>query len=351
MSITRNTDCERFEYTGDVQEYTVPINGLYKLEVFGASGGKVHVINQNVKNVGGMGGYSVGYIFLSAGQTLNICVGGEGGAIGNAFDGSKVYADGGYNGGGQSGLIGQPLCTGGGGATHIVLGPVREPSPGDAKLGIKRGALSNYENYKSEVLIVAGGGGGGVATSGYGGNDYYDTGYSYPVNLIGGSGGGLTGGDGSMEYDLRDDPVGYGPGHGGTQTGLGAPSSVNEAGGRFGRSVLTDPSNIDFSAEHVMGWLTPFYAGGGGGGWYGGNTGGQEGAGGGGSGYIGGTPAITYRGVTYEPSTVNGYNNGNGAAVITLMQKSAPSLYLGDKEISAIYFGTRDITDIKVPAP
>ena len=349
MAITQNLDSQRFEYTGDVQEFIVPAKGLYKLEVFGAAGGNLYHGIQAQRMIGGLGGYSVGYIYLENGQTLNICVGGHGGDCGNLFPETmqRNYALGGYNGGGVSGLFGgEVFGTGGGGATHIVLGPIREASsPNDIALGIKKGVLSNYENYKSEVLIVAGGGGGGVATYGHERDTSEEDGVGarYPVDLIGGSGGGLIGGDGSTVYD-EINLVGYGPGHGGTQNGPGQASSVNERTAKFGRSLFRDPSLAGDPIE----WSTPPYAGGGGAGWYGGNTGGQEGAGGGGSGYIGGVPTIEYKGQTYTPSTVSGYNLGNGAAVITLIQKSAPSVYLGSREISAIYYGTRDITDIKI---
>ena len=56
---------------------------------------------------------------------------------------------------------------------------------------------------------------------------------------------------------------------------------------------------------------------------------------------------LVYQSRTYTPSTVNGIINGNGAALITLTQNPAPAVYLGNKQISAVYFGVHDITDIK----
>ena len=50
-----------FNYTGDVQSFVVPQSGLYKLECWGASGGR----NESYSgNGGGNGGYSTGSIIL-----------------------------------------------------------------------------------------------------------------------------------------------------------------------------------------------------------------------------------------------------------------------------------------------
>ena len=61
-----------FNYTGGIQTYTVPVTGVYKLEAYGAQGGCYN------SSGGGLGGYSVGYKTLNAGQILYICVGGQG---------------------------------------------------------------------------------------------------------------------------------------------------------------------------------------------------------------------------------------------------------------------------------
>lgn len=64
---------EEFEYTGSVQEWIVPVTGRYLLQAWGASGG-----NNLAENTGGRGGYSTGYINLTAGEVLHIYVGGRG---------------------------------------------------------------------------------------------------------------------------------------------------------------------------------------------------------------------------------------------------------------------------------
>lgn len=317
MAITHNLDSLRFEYTGGVQEYVIPVKGLYKLEVFGASGGVSK--SQTGSPIGGSGGYSVGYKYFTEDSKIYIVIGGKGETCPEPFehsdgDGGFAYDDqeitGGYNGGGgatsyKNDGINNNRWThqggSGGGATHIAT--------------TNRGELENYENFKSEILIVAGGGGGGWIQ--LENNSGWIT--------QGGSGGGLDGGiPGLQMYDYGD---------------------IDED---------QEPPTWSFEEEKWQSTQTKGYKfgkaqsaySGGGGGWYGGYCKRQGCFGG--SGYIGGVPTVVYKGKTYEPSTVNGYNSGNGAAVITLMQRSGPALYLGTKEISAVYYGARDITDIKI---
>jgi hypothetical protein len=256
-----------FTYTGAVQSFTVPANGLYKLETWGAEGGYN----------GGKGGYSIGYKALTKGQTIYVVVGGAGSYTnGGAVDARNLYyCSGGYNGGG--GGASAAIASGaGGGATHMAT---------------VTGTLSTIgkAEFDSKGLIVAGGGGGGGSK--WQGDPVY-----------GGSGGGTSGGNGTN---------GYGPGSSGT-------GGTQSSGAGFG---------IGGSA-YVQGQEGSWFrqgAGGGGGGYYGGGGGrstgyGSEGSnysGGGGSGYIGGVPETTYKGHTYTPSTSNGVNSGNGKAKIT----------------------------------
>lgn len=165
-----------FGYTGGVQSYTVPVDGTYKLEVWGAGG-------EGFTNIsyGSNGGYSSGQKYFSRGTVIYIVVGGGGGAN----SGGK----GGYNGGGKGGE-----CAGGGGATHMATAS---------------GVLSSLSSNRGAVLIVAGGGGGGCGWSDY--------------KLVPGNGGGLSGGNGTRD----NTPTGYG----GTQTAGGSGYSA----GSFGR--------------------------------------------------------------------------------------------------------------------
>ena len=254
---------QTFSYTGGVQSVTIPYKGLYQLEVWGAQGGSVKT------GTGGKGGYSTGYVLLNEGDVLYIVVGGAGGST---TSGDKKGA-GGYNGGGYgyqnnkneySGYLGG---TGGGGATHIakVTGILKD-------IG-KTSFVTNGNGY----IVAGGGGGGGKDDQWYSGSQ----GSGYP----GGTGGGTTGGDGTY-------------GHGGTQTSGGSGKSY----GSFGQGGQT---SSDKSSP------------GGGGGFYGGGGGEYYYSGGGGSGWVGGVPAITYKGTTYNPSMSNGQRNGSGQAIIT----------------------------------
>ena len=175
-----------FDYTGDVQSFTVPVSGIYKLEVWGAQGGIS----------GGNGGYSKGYKTLTQGTVIYIVCGGAGGS----------ETSGGYNGGGygDSDNWGGRNAGMGGGATHMAL---------------VSGTLSSIgkSSFDSNGLIVAGGGGGGIMRSYGTGNDTF----------AGGVGGGTTGGNGV-------DPWGSGYyGTGGSQTSGGSYSGAFGQGGSY----------------------------------------------------------------------------------------------------------------------
>ena len=141
-----------FNYTGDVQTFTVPVTGYYKLECYGAQGG------YSSSGLGGKGGLSQLTYPLTQGDVLYIYVGGQGECI----DGSShpEGGDGGWNGGGKGGTgvqfngQGTPYNGGGGGggATHIAtsaIGPISSETD----------FTSNHTN----LLLIAGGGGGGLS--------------------------------------------------------------------------------------------------------------------------------------------------------------------------------------------
>ena len=103
-----------FDYTGSEQEFTVPCNGTYKIETWGAQGGSA-----NTTYIGGYGGYAVGDIIVYGNKSLYINVGGAG----KVTYSMKQVIDGGYNGGGKA--IGSAdtntYIGSGGGATHVSL--------------------------------------------------------------------------------------------------------------------------------------------------------------------------------------------------------------------------------------
>lgn len=124
-----------FKYKGSTESFTVPVDGTYTLECWGA--GK------------SQGGKSKGDYQAQKNTILYICVGGKG----SEGDRAKIGI-GGYNGGGNGGTAvvndkGEPLKRGdgGSGATHICL-----------KDGVLKDLKTAYENNK--LLMVAGGQGG-----------------------------------------------------------------------------------------------------------------------------------------------------------------------------------------------
>ena len=150
-----------FDYTGGEQTFVAPASGTYRLETWGAAGGKN---NYSLDNGYGKGGYSVGYMKIEKSNIMYIYVGGVGKSTSDYSGGV-----GGYNGGGTGGAganRGYLGGGGGGGATHISL---------------VNGLLYSLESSIENILIVSGGGGGTT-----GGNRDYD-------KYTGGSGGGFSG--------------------------------------------------------------------------------------------------------------------------------------------------------------
>ena len=225
-----------FDYTGEEQEFIVPFDGEYTLEVWGAQGG-----NTIQDYHGGYGGYAKGTVLLKKNQSLFIVVGGAGTST---MMQSEVYAEGGYNGGGRgrwNGDVALGYNASGGGATHIAT---------------SHGLLKRFENTKGSIMIVAGGGGGAVYWDSHSGNPQYG---------IGGSGGGIEGGVGLQSRTTHR------VGNGGTQTAGGTQTDCGS--GTFGQGGN--------SAEIRAGGA------GGGGGFYGGSGSYDNAGAGGGSGYIG----------------------------------------------------------------
>ena len=220
--------------TVGIHPWQVPsgCTGTYQFEVYGAEGGSSAGNSYHFSP--GKGGYSKGSVYLTAGTTVYVVVGGQG-----------TTSTGGYNGGGNS--VGEG--GGGGGATHI----------GKSNAILKDTSPSN-------VYIVAGGGGGAGASH-----------VSDTWIHNGGAGGGATGGD--AYKSISADSVCT---TGGTQSSAGYSFVPNNAfSGGFG-----------YGGANTESW----HGGGGGGGYYGGGAGENYNGGcggGGGSGYIGGVTGGT----------------------------------------------------------
>ena len=254
-----------FDYEGKIVAWECPYSGTYKLEVWGAQGGngRNHTHGNDGRNgVGGKGGYSYGTITLTQGNTLYICVGGQGQTPPDNDDESIAGPGGaaGFNGGGAGAKslninsTGTSRSGGGGGGTDISL------------YGVANSTEWNTTNHLYSRIIVAGGGGSATWNQDY----------------KGGFGGGEIGGAGEVNNEN------YTRGTGGTQTSGG----VGYVNGEFG----IGGSAVDESEVNV--------SGAGGGGWYGGATGtrnavaGSMSNGGGGSGYV------------YTSTTASNYPSG-----------------------------------------
>ena len=226
-------------YTGKESVFYIQKNGTYKLETWGAEGGKT------INITGGYGGYSVGYVNLNVKNVLYINIGGSG-IGGNTW----IEKSGGYNGGGSASINSTTgsYNASGGGATHIAL---------------KSGLLSTLENDKDNILIVSGGGAGGGNNS------------NYNYNIVAGSGCGYIGGN-SSTFTSPSSKKQF-QGFGGTQT---------SGGNRIYNSVTesVDTTNPNFGTFGQGGGSTSAWSGSGGG-FYGGSSSGYNS--GGGSGYIG----------------------------------------------------------------
>ncbi len=161
-----------FDFEANEQEFIAPTLGIYKIELWGASG-STHT------SLAGKGAYTSGKIDLEAGQKLYFYVGQ-----------SLSSASATFNGGGSCGSY----CTSGGGATDVR---------------ISNGDWNDSSSLSSRIMVAAGGGGYNSYTSGY----------------KGGYAGGLTGANGAGNQQPT----------GGTQTAGGKSySNLDNKNGKFG---------------------------------------------------------------------------------------------------------------------
>ncbi|HLO45837.1 MAG TPA: glycine-rich protein [Leadbetterella sp.] len=239
---------QTYNYTGSVVDWVVP-SGVTSINIkaWGAQGGANWINNTN------FGGYSEGTLSVTPGEVLKINVGGQ-----------PTTTAGGWNGGGN----GEGMGKGGGGASDVRQG----------------GSLLT-----NRKLVASGGGGAG---------------YWSNLHIVGGEGGGLTGGNGYRFPDFGTNPGGKGA----TQTAGGA-----------------DGTCVNFNVIAMAGSLgqggSPFNCGcegyGGGGGYYGGAGSGNCRGGGGGSGYIGGVTSGNMQA---------GVQSGHGKIEISYQGVSAPTV-------------------------
>ena len=131
MNVANSWD---FIYTGNYQEFVVPADGNYKIELWGASGGS------NTKSIGGKGSYVSGTISLAKDTSLFIYVGEEGHMQENKNSSALQRT---YNGGGESSTNEDAILGSGGGSTDVRL--VNGTS---------------FDSLKSRIMVASSGGAG-----------------------------------------------------------------------------------------------------------------------------------------------------------------------------------------------
>ena len=294
-SMDSGVDAKTFNYTGNVQEYTVPRDGYYYIEMAGAQGGTVPT-----DYPGGTGAKTSGYIYLKAGEKLYFYVGGKGTSGTPAV--IATY-QGGYNGGGN-GYVSiasyMQTAASGGGATDVRL------------VG---GTWNDTKSLISRIM-VAGGGGGSYS-------EYVSS--SEAALIYGGTGGTLYG-----NTPIYKSYSGY--------SSLNPTGGTQISGGK-GLNAWTATSYVDsYTGTFGVGATGGNSYSGGGGGYYGGASGvWQPGAGGSSyiSGYAGANSVKESTTITHTNQTIHysgkyfigaemieGQNKGNGYAKIK---------YIGDK--------------------
>jgi len=259
ISWTSNEDYFNMTTQG-IQEWTVPIDGTYKIEVFGASGGTPN--SSEYWGIAGKGSKVEGEISLTMRSKLFISIGHEG------YQSSTNTAFGGGGKGNTSSSNGTGVT--GGGKSFVATT--------DTAFNV----VGNNDN----ILFVAGGGGGPAGST-------YPGWSIYAAN--GGDSDYTNGHNGSNSYyDNR-------PGGGGGTASSGGAGGGGGSTGEWGTGGDADWKDSD-----------GIQGGGGGGGYYGGGGGGYKGgAGGGGSSFI--SSSIT------NPIGNTRTDFGYGKVIITLL--------------------------------
>ena len=297
-------------YTSATQT-SVPLPiGIYRFEVWGASGG-LGFTTAAVASTSGFGGFAAGNYKVTEAHSINVVVGGAGTNSSGTTVGASI--NGGHNGGGLGGsAAGSRGGGGGGGATHISLNP----------------GLLSVQTARDGILLVAGGGGGGAWTAS---NTY-----------IGGAGGGASGTASLTTAGVSTTNISLATG--GTATAGGTAGQAGNVA--VNRTALPGtPGAGGRGIIHSAGQS----GGGGGGGWYGGGGGGRitntnntnPSGGAGGSGYLGtanGLVGSLTTGMYGTYNTVGGANqtgaanatnpqSPQGAAGINAVRNGAARIY------------------------
>ena len=284
-SMDIGVDAKTFNYTGDVQEYTVPRDGYYYIEMAGAEGGSA---KYSASYSGGKGGYTSGYVYLEANDKLFFYVGGMGSSHSGTSSDAVTNNGKGYNGGSIGHFYASNSNAGGGG--------------GSTDVRLVGGDWNSASSLISRIMVAGGGGGGDSHTSAPNYSGY------------GGDGGALYG---EKAQNINSNCYKYGSS--GTQNSGGLSAACS--------SSYTTTTSGSFGIGG-----NDFHSGGGGG-YYGGGSGQHTSAGGGSSyisGYAGANSVKNSTIITHTNNTLHysgkyfvggkmiaGANSGNGYAKIS----------------------------------
>jgi hypothetical protein len=245
-----------FTYTGKLVTFTVPETGSYQILAFGAQGGSASFSDElgNFVGAGGRGAGIGGNFSLTAGEILQVAVGGAG-SDGQGFASA---------GGGGSFVVGPgntPLVIagGGGGGATFVAGPLRG---GGGLTGPDGGGVGGGTNGNGGAGAGAGGGGGGGGFFSAGGTGFAGGGGggAFP-DLAGGLNGGGFGGGGGRGGRGAGGGGGYSGGGGGPGSdGGGGPGG---GGGSFdaGTDQILVANLQTGNGEVVITKVSPAFAG------------------------------------------------------------------------------------------
>ncbi|HEY1432730.1 MAG TPA: PEP-CTERM sorting domain-containing protein [Stellaceae bacterium] len=216
-----------FDYTGSLVPFTVQTTDQYQILAFGAQGG-TSVAFAGFVGAGGQGAEIGGDFSLTAGETLQIAVGGAGSNVGGGGGGSFVV------GPGNTPLV---IAGGGGGGGAQQSGPL----PGQGGLtgpdgGGSGGGVGGNGGAGGSVSVQgAGGGGGGFFSAGGTGVLFGGTGGGAFPDLAGGMSGGGFGGGGGAEGG-----AGGGGGYSGGAGGFSGNMGLGAGGGGGSFDAGTD---------------------------------------------------------------------------------------------------------------
>jgi PEP-CTERM motif len=222
-----------FTYSGSLVDFTIPTTGTYQILAFGAQGGSGSFMG--VVGPGGQGAEIGGDFTLTAGESLQIAVGGAGsnepGTGGGGGGGSFVVGPGNTplviagGGGGGGADVSDDSFPGGGGLT----GP-----DGGGFVGLSPGGTDGNGGGVVTLRPGGGGGGGGFLTAGGNAVGGGTGGGAFPDLAGGGAGGGFGGGGGAGLG------AGGGGGYSGGAGGIGTPGGKGPGGGGGSFDVGTD---------------------------------------------------------------------------------------------------------------